>query len=186
MSWTVVTNVLSLETPTVYAKGKGVWTFYGSATINAPASQVYDVLCDFANYNKWNLYTPEIITPSGNNTIKLDDIITLKYRPETKGKLLDVPCQISVIEDGSRLCWIGQAFGIPTWIFLPEKVHRVTPRGENACFVEIYETQGGPMAYIVKWSMGEQLMRYAQGMVDSLKKYVEEQAVTSSLFASGR
>ena len=71
--------------------------------------------------------------------------------------------------------WIGRPDYVPAWMLFPEKVQRVTPKGERECLYEIWETQSGPMAYIVKWSMGAMSSATNQGIADGLKKYVEGQ-----------
>lgn len=102
-------------------------------------------------------------------------MITLAYRPRTSGKLMDVPCKITTINDAElSFSWQGRAMGIPQFLLFPEKVHKVTAKGENECLYQCYETQAGPMAYIIKWQLGDLLMQYAQGMADAFKVYVEQ------------
>lgn len=87
---------------------------------------------------------------------------------------MKVPCvAVAVANEDMMLCWRGEPFGIPTWILTPEKVQRVTPRGEQDCVYEIFETQSGPMAYLVKWTMGAKQSAMNQGIADALKRYVE-------------
>ena len=87
---------------------------------------------------------------------------------------MPIPCSIiSLSDDEMSLCWRGEVPSIPFWIFFPEKVHRITPKGEGECLYEIFETQSGPMAYVVKWTMGMKLSAMNQGIADGLKAYVE-------------
>ena len=147
-----------------------------SATIKAPAGDVWKALRDFQSYCKWNLYTPTIDTPSGTNSIAVGDIITLHYRPQPSGNRMPIPCSIiSLSDDEMSFCWRGEVPSIPCWIFFPEKVHRITPKGEGECLYEIFETQSGPMAYVVKWTMSMKLSVMNQGIADGLKAYVEGQ-----------
>lgn len=163
----------SLSTPTQEA-GKGVWTFYGSATIDAPAQQVWDALKDFQSYSKWNSYMSRIGTPSGDNNIAVGDMITLAYRPEPKGDTMDVPCEIIEVNDEQmRLCWRGRSNRIPLSILLGEKVHRITKKGGNQCVLEVFETQSGPMAYVIKWTLGQKLSAMSEGIADGLKEHIE-------------
>lgn len=129
---------------------------------------------DFQSYSKWNLYTPVIETSSGSNAVNPGDDITLQYRPESTGDTTPIPCEIISVSDEERsICWRGKALSIPTWIFLPEKVQRVISKGDDRCFYEIWETQSGPMAYAVKWTIGMKLSAMNQGIADGLKKFVE-------------
>lgn len=155
-------------------KEQGVFTFYGESTIKAPAKDVYAALRDFRSYSKWNLYIPEIKTPSGSNNIAVGDTISLQYRAEPKDSLMAVPCQItSADEEDLSICWQGLPRSIPTWACLMEKVHKVTPKGPEECLFQVWETQAGPMAHIVKWTMGQKLSAMSQGIADGLKTYVE-------------
>ncbi|KAF2153371.1 hypothetical protein K461DRAFT_278187 [Myriangium duriaei CBS 260.36] len=157
--------------------GTGVFTFYGSAKIQASAQAVWEALTDLQSYSKWNEYTPRIDTPAGTNAIAVDDMITLHYRPETTGALSEIPCKVlEVNPEAMRLCWRGYPKGIPQFLLFPEKVHRITAVSENECFIEVFETQSGPMAYVVKWTMGAKLTTYQNGMLQALKGFVEGKA----------
>ncbi|KAJ7134579.1 hypothetical protein C8R44DRAFT_770869 [Mycena epipterygia] len=159
--------------------GQGVWTFRGSAIIDAPAIEVWNALKDFQSYSKWNLYTPTIDTPSRSNAVNVGDRITLHYRPEPTGNTMPVLCEIIAFSDEEMsISWCGQPTSIPTWVFLLEKIQCITPKGEQQCLYEGWETQSGPMAYayLVKWSIGAKLSAMQQGMADGLKEYVEGNA----------
>lgn len=101
---------------------------------------------------------PSIKTPSGSNAVAEGDMITLAYRPEPTGSLEDIPCRISKISDAEmELCWQGCAYSIPTFLLLPDKVQKVIPKGDNECVIQIWETMAGPLAYVVRWRMGQKL-----------------------------
>lgn len=118
---------------------------------------------------------PQIGTPDDDNNIVLGDTITLAYRPEPTGRTMDVPCEIIKIDDNEmELSWRGMTKGVPNWALCPEKVNRVTKKGENECLLEVFETQSKPLAYVVKWTMGEKLSRMSQGICDGLKEYAEK------------
>lgn len=147
---------------------------YGKSTINASPSQVWKVIRDIAAYDKWNPYTLNIRTPSGTSDVKVGDMITLAYRPEPAGKLMDVPCRIIEVNDEEmRLRWQGCAMGIPAFLLLPEKTQRITQLEDGKCLYEIFETQGRALAYVTKWMLEKQLNTMTQGIADSLKAYVE-------------
>ncbi|KAF7197163.1 hypothetical protein HII31_01588 [Pseudocercospora fuligena] len=162
-----------LETPCIKA-AQGVWTAYGEAIIDAPAEKVYAAVRDLQSYSKWNEYTPTINTPSGSNNISVDDMVTLYYRPGTSGSLMAVPCRVMAISDEDlSICWRGCPTGVPEWALLPEKVQKVTRRGDSQCLYQIYETQMGPMAYIVKYFLGQKQKLMNEGIAKALKSYVE-------------
>lgn len=150
----------------------GVWKMYGKSTINAPASEVWKVVRDICAYDKWNAYTSNFRTPSGTSDVKVDDMITLAYRPEPVGKLMDVPCQIIEVNDKDmRIRWRGLL--VPAFFLLAEKTQRVTQLEDGKCLYEIFETQGRAMAYVTKWMLEEKLNIMTQGIADALKTYIE-------------
>ena len=71
------------------------------------------------------------------------------------------------------VCWRGCPKGIPTATLCPEKYQKVTATGENICKFEVWETQAGMLAHVVKWTMGSKLDGMNQGIADNLKTYVE-------------
>ncbi|KAK5166560.1 uncharacterized protein LTR77_008103 [Saxophila tyrrhenica] len=162
-----------LETPSIKAD-QAVWTSYGSATINKPADTVWRAIRDFRSWKVWNEYTPEVTTKTGTNEVAVGDQVTVHYRPEPTGTISQIPCTAMTVSDAERtLCWRGEPFGVPAWLLLPEKVQRVTPKGDDSCLYEIFETQSGPMSYLVKWGMGAKQSAMNQGIADALRRYAE-------------
>ena len=105
-------------------------------------------------------------------------MIQLQYRPEPTGKLMAVPCQVLEVNvSEKRICWRGRALGIPQVLLNPEKVQSVTElhgADEGKCLYEVWETQGGPLAYAVKWTLGEKLSAMSRGMAEGLRAYLED------------
>lgn len=163
-----------------------MFTFYGSSTIKAPPEQIWSAIKDFSSYEKWNAYTPTIKTPDGTNAINVGDMITLSYRPEPTGSLMDVPCKILDINDKDmELWWRGCTHYIPHFMLLPEKCQRVTELEDGNCLYEVYETQGRILAYLVKWFLGEKLSAMSRGMAKGLKEYVEGQQEAEQIPSQG-
>ena len=111
----------------------------------------------------------------GQNDIKLGEMITVAYRPDTTSETMDVACQVLEVND-EEMCvsWRGCLPWVPTMMLLPEKVQRVTMVSETHCLYEIYETQSGLLAYVIKWTMGEKLSGMQRAMAENLKEYVEQ------------
>lgn len=63
---------------------------------------------------------------------------------------------------------------VPEWLLVPEKVHKITTKGEQECLYQVYETQSGFAAYIVKYCVGMKQSKMNQSIADALKIYVEE------------
>ncbi|KAI9704696.1 MAG: hypothetical protein M1820_005444 [Bogoriella megaspora] len=163
----------SLATPTQPA-GTGLWTFYGSVTISAPAKDIWDALVDFQSYSKWNFYTPTIDTPNPPEVPQPGHIIHLHYRPESTGSTMKVPCEILEVESSKyRIVWRGKAFNLPLWVLSPEKVQTITELVDGKCKFEIWETQSGLLAFYTKYGMGKKLSQMNQGIAEGLKGYVE-------------
>jgi len=162
-----------LGTPSIKPE-QGVWTSYGSAVIKKPAETVWNAVRDFQSWRKWNHYTPEVELSSGSNELKVGDRVVVHYRPDPTGTIMTIPCTAMAVSDESmNLCWRGEPFGVPAWLLLPEKVQRVTPKGDNECLFEIFETQSGPMSYLVRYGMATKQAAMNQGIADALKAYVE-------------
>lgn len=151
-----------------------MWTAYGSTQINAPADVVWAAVRDFESWHKWNGYTPRVETPDISKDLQVGDLVKIHYRGALSERLMTIPCLcMALSEDDRTLCWRGEPVGVPTWLLLPEKVQRVTVIGENESLYEIFETQSGPMAYLVKMTMGAKQALMNQGIADALKKWVE-------------
>ena len=166
-------SISSLATPSIKAN-QGVWTSYGSAVIQSPAKDVWLALRDFQSWGQWNEYTPKVETPSGTNDVSVGERVIIHFRAAPTDKLMAVPCLCMAVDETERVfCARGEPPGVPNWLLLPEKVHRVIARGENECLYEIFETQSGPMSYVVKWMMGAKQSAMNRGIADALKKHVE-------------
>jgi hypothetical protein len=136
---------------------------------------------DFASYNVWNTWTPSFETSSGTNAIEAGETCKQRYRIEevrsnkaSKSKTTLLTVRIMEIStDEMYICWKGCPEGIPAALLRPERVQRVTRTGENTCLYETWETQAGPMAYIVKWKVASKLDAMMQGIANQLKEYME-------------
>jgi hypothetical protein len=101
------------------------------------------------------------------------------YRPEPTGSFMAITClAVAVSDENMMLCWRGEPPGVPTWLLMPEKIQRVIPKGPDECLYELFETQSGPMSYLVKWTMGAKQSAMNQGIADGLKSYVESLSST--------
>ena len=153
----------------------GVHTAYGTAKIPAPASEVWAVLMDFSSYSKWNSYTPSFIPPAGDNKISVGDMCQVEYRLDTSETLKPITMQImSLSAEEMTVCWKACPTGYPDWTICGETVQKVARIDEEECKFEVLETHTGPLAYAVKWTIGERLVGMNHGIADDLYKYIKE------------
>ena len=170
----------SLATPGITAQ-QGVFTFYGTSEIDATPEEVWKIISHFSTYSSWNDYTPSITHEDGSDLTAAPEqgsSYTLHYRLDTKDKAKAMPMKlVSYSPTEHVLCW--QGLFMPTFLLHAEKVQKVTPiQGENGKMkakYEIWETQAGPMAHIVKFTMFSKLQRMNEGIAKNLKQHMEFQ-----------
>ncbi len=146
-------------------------TFYGSVVIRCPADTAWDVLRDFSRYHKWNTFTPKVTfssdhpTNGDRGTLRL----TLANRiPSTTSAIR----MISMNEETRTIEWLG--VGPPQWLLLAKRVQRVEEiDGENCRFISC-ETMTGPLSWIVKLLLGENLTTGNQRMGEDLRRWIEQ------------
>lgn len=185
-----------LPTPNI-APQQGVFTFYAVAEIEASPEEVWNVISNFSTYPSWNEYTPSIVkeygpdqTPSScssslSDLPKTDEWYTLHYKLDRNDKPQAMKMKIITSDsENMTLCWQGRF--MPTFLLNAEKVQKVTKiqsDGQVGAAVrtkyEIWETQAGPMAHIVKWAMQPKLQKMNEGIAQNLKNYLERQVETS-------
>ncbi|CZT22880.1 uncharacterized protein RCC_08586 [Ramularia collo-cygni] len=163
-----------LPTPSISA-ANAIWTSHGQAIIQVPATEAYSALRDFQSYSVWNKFTPSISTPSGTNNIELNDRISISYRADTRENTTSIPCRVTAVSDNDMTfalrAWLPF---VPEWLLVPEKVHKITSRGEDECLYQVYETQSGVLAYAVKYWMGAKQSNMNQSIADALKMHCEK------------
>lgn len=175
----VYAKLNSLATPGITAH-QGVFTFYGSAEIDAAPEEVWKIVSDFETYPAWNEYTPSITQQDGSDVTATPvpgNSYTLKYRLDTSEKAKEMPMKlVSVDADNHTLCW--QGLFMPTFLLRAEKVQKVTAMqdedGKVRAKYEIWETQAGPMAYVVKLALISKLQKMNEGIAANLKEYIEK------------
>lgn len=170
----------SLATPNITAQ-QGIFTFYGVAEIEAPPEEVWKVISNFSTYPSWNEYTPSITDgnqiPSSDRP-EADKWYTLQYKLDKSDNTQAMKMKLtSFNEESMTLSWEGRF--IPTFLLHAEKVQKVSRvESQNDGLpgrtkYEIWETQAGPMAHVVKWTMQSKLQKMNEGIAQNLKHYFE-------------
>jgi len=149
-------------------------TFYGSATINAPASIVWQKLLDFSDYTS-NTFTPVVEFPSlSSHPLQPGDQGSLDaYVGANDESARPTKVQITLVDEKNhKFGWKG--LGLPTWALRPERVQEVVDLGDGQCEYRTWETMGGPGAMVVNWMMGTKLDKTNKRCGGDLKRMVEE------------
>ena len=102
---------------------------------------------------------------------------TLHYRLDTNEKAKAMHMKLVSFDPGNNtLCW--QGLFMPTFLLRAEKVQKVTAmpeeNGKVRAKYEIWETQAGPMAYVVKLALISKLQKMNEGIAANLKEYIEK------------
>jgi hypothetical protein len=184
----------------------------GSTHINAPASQVFDIIRNTGDYSQWNSFCPKVTIRSQpeeilSNSTMLENgtsftfhVVLNPNKPNSQQptalKVIDISTPDSpssyvpkhdLENDGSyypdlsklyRIVWVMEGF--MTNLVQAERFHEVISLGENECEVRTWDSQGGAMAFGVKWmyekALREAFARYAV----ELKKFAEGKAKSAS------
>lgn len=89
-------------------------------------------------------------------------------------------CLVSVLEEikteagirqGFRIAWRGVS--IPQWLLRSERVQEFIDDGRGGCHYRGWETFAGPIAWIVKWYVGKQLVDRFEDCCLGLKMFME-------------
>ncbi len=148
-------------------------TYYGAATITAPASLIWSTLLDLPNYT-WNPFTPLITRdpPSSDSDsselsvgaklvvhayIPPHPSSTLPHTPASlekhKQKAHKTPVQVSVI-DPQRYMLAWKATGYPSFFLKTERVMEIEDFGDGKCEFRNFETFRGTGRHAVGLAVG--------------------------------
>ena len=72
---------------------------------------------------------------------------------------------------GFKVVWLGK--GYPDWALRTERVHEIYEDEGGGTVYEVYETFSGPLAWVVKFFLGDTLVRRFGQWNGELKAFVE-------------
>ena len=157
-------------------------TYYASCVIGSHTpEQVWAAILDFASYPLWNAFTPslELSSPppaagvTGTSSVQAGQLYDMQYRFSLEDATQLCPVRIMTVDTERRhLCWLGCPRFVPSWLIRGEKVQQVSLTPEGKTLYEIWETQSGPMARVVRWKFGDGLDRMMTGTASGLKEYL--------------
>ena len=119
-------------------------------------------MLDFASYPLWNAFTPslELSSPQppepdagvAGTGVQAGQLYDMQYRFSLDDSTQPCPVRIMTVDAERRhLCWLGCPRFAPSWLIRGEKVQQVSLTPEGKTLYEIWETQAGPMARVVRW-----------------------------------
>jgi hypothetical protein len=195
-----------LGSPTV-PRDESVFVSAASIVINAPASVVFDVVCNTSAYPQWNEYVPSVEIHEGKSSIlekgtsftynvvmdlakpskitptqlRVTDVSTPEHPSDyiSSETLADDPSYTSDLSTLYRISWKSEG-GFVSMGLKTERFHEIIARGENECEVRTWEVFGGLLAYTVKFLFKKRLSEWFMGWCKALKKGSEEKAAATN------
>ena len=163
----------------------------GHSIINAPASAVRDALLDIPSYGKWNSFIPAAsihkpaVGQTDTSTLQQGSYFEFKVKMSEKQttsskELCTLAEPLKAISDDNptpttTVRWVMDSSGVPMLASLlkAEHVNEITDLGDGRTEYVHWESFGGVIASVIKWSNGESLRKNFEAWAEELKKYVE-------------
>ncbi|KAF4554063.1 Hypothetical protein D9617_5g069390 [Elsinoe fawcettii] len=170
-------HATSLPTPN-NPKGDGI-TYYASSIIEASPADIFSVLKDYQNYDKWNTMNQKADFPkttAASRELQVGDEGTLNSHLASPTAKLDLThVTITKIVQGDNGQWLmsWKCTDFNKHLLRPERVLEIVDLGNGSCEFKNYETMAGPMRISVQAFVGSTLDAGLQRMADDLKKFVE-------------
>ncbi len=137
--------------------------FSASATINAPAARIWEILTDAAAYPEWDPFCEKI-----DGRIAKGETIRA-FTKLSPGRAF--PVKVAGFEPGERMLWTG---GMPFGLFRGERSFVLSPAGKATRF-ELREVFSGPLLFLVGRSIPDMTEAFEQ-FAAGLKKRAESGA----------
>ncbi|KAK7734707.1 putative secondary metabolism biosynthetic enzyme [Cytospora paraplurivora] len=182
-----------IATPT-YGPG-GSFTIRCSTNISAPPDAVFAVLNDYSRWPEWNRFVrkatvnPDDLPSQGDSAdataIKKDMRLTFDVHMDPldpgssprKENMFVTTLEPYEAVDGAegkgwRVAWKSTSY--PSLALRSERVQEVVDDGNGNTEYTCWETMYGPLAPVVKWTVGSKLETAFQCWSEDLKKRAEE------------
>lgn len=197
-------NALDLSTKTIPAQA-AIGTYMSSTIIKAPATSVWQAVIDTDLWPVWNTFCPGAtireqpdIAKSQSGRLQLGTKMTLHLNWNPRGpkpKPMDVGLVVTEFDsptDGrqtpARIAWAtdSSAKGFPPWLLYAERVtelHEFEEGNGEECQrvtqVVSWESQRGPLAYVVRWFMAKNFKMCLKVQADDMTSFVEGKKASS-------
>jgi hypothetical protein len=142
-----------------------VWSHEAAVTINASPAEVWKVLTDIERYPDWNHYATSAI---GDLRIGGEVEINVPRQGERRGPVNNRVTELVV---NQRLCW--RSLSWYRWLVYGVRCRHLDLQPDGSTVFREVETMHGPLAGVIRRTLGPQLLRGIQTECDSLKQEVE-------------
>ncbi|KAI9744670.1 MAG: hypothetical protein M1818_002199 [Claussenomyces sp. TS43310] len=178
----------------------GVFAVKSAIHISARPETVSRVVLDPSSYPRWSTFTPCVeivfqpeaarnaIWPGPNDLHPGTKFTQTVYmtgnglKPDAKvSESRQNPIEVTFVDrlgevegdgrEGFRIAWKATAFS--NWVMRSERVQELVDDGQGGTQYITWETFGGPLAHIIKWVVGAQLVERFRDTGRDLKAYVE-------------
>lgn len=136
--------------------------------VNAPASVVWDVICDLDKYPEWNPFVVHCISSK-----RPGDPIVMRVRMLPFFALTQTEF-VKEYEEGKTFSYSMKP--LPRGLMSSYRCHQVTPIDDNRCTYRSRFTISGPLSVIAKGLLAGSLRRGFSGMSESIKARAEKLA----------
>ncbi|ROV88922.1 hypothetical protein VSDG_08915 [Cytospora chrysosperma] len=172
-----------IATPT-YGPG-GSFTIRSSIKITAPPDAAFAVLRDHSRWPEWNRFVRKVTIKSDPTATVIEKGTAMTFDvhmdptdPDSAPGKVDM--LVTILEPynaegegkGWRIAWKPTTY--PSWVLRSERVQEFVDDGHGNTEYTCWETMYGPLAYVVKLTVGTKLEKAFQCWGEDLKKRAEE------------
>lgn len=169
-----------LPTPSFGMSG-GVFSVCSEQTIHSSLESVYHAILDFHQYDRWNSFIYHVDLPqtfTDTNPISVGNVVTLRSSGLMPGgfnsssnnriSVLDIPRQGSNIAVSAWTASIGRG-----WLMYAEHPNLLTDLGDGTVRYVSYETQYGPIAWVILFLLRDRIQSQFEAQGRDLKVFLE-------------
>ncbi len=138
--------------------------YSATASINASADTIWNILTDVANYPAWD---PGVDRIEGAIALGAKITAYTKLNPNRA-----FPVKVTELTPGKRMIWTG---GMPLGLFRGTRTFTLTPQGDGNTEFSIKEEFSGPLLALIGRSIPDLTMTF-QKFAAGLKAHAEGQA----------
>ena len=165
------------------ASRTALFSIYSTSAISAPAAKVHAILLDSTTYAQWNTFCPRLTMPPNQPQLAVGIHLTEHYYMRGHGKWPPGPQGMEVVNvddqvsEGVGLRIVFRNTSWPNFLLWSERVQEIRAMTEDKCVYVTWDTFGGPLAWLVKITMGALLVERFKDWAEDLKNFAQETAV---------
>lgn len=179
--------IAPIPTPHWGSQSGASFTVRATTTINTRPQPVLDALLKTSTWPEWNNFVPRA-SLSNPSTKDSDDpsrlhpgtLFTEHVDMAGRGRstIVKMKLLMTTLDEmngserrGFKVVWLGK--GYPDWALRSERVHEVYEDDRGKTVYDVYETFSGPLAWAVKFFVGNALVKRFGQWNGELKAFVE-------------